>query len=473
MDDLQLLRQYIKDGSQDAFAGIVDRHVDLVYGTARRLVGDEHLAQDVAQAVFVVLARRAKQVEPGRLAGWLVNAARLAANEARRSRLCREKHEWRAAQMRSSKRSEDGDEPTLEQLTPLLDEALCRLGEADRTAVAMRFLEGRSFAEVAAAMGLSEEAARKRVERAVEKLRGMFMKKGFAPSVGGLMVVLAAHQAQAAPAGLAGSISATAISGGVGTSAILAKGAMKIMVWAKVKVAAVILALATATVVAAAAGVAALNEKKQVAASSGAAGVAPTASPAQQSIPTTGPNGPKAAFMEIAASARRLDAKGVADGFDAQTADEREFVAAYAEGLVSMERFRQAMEKRFGSDERYSLMGAGNSIAMLPLEQATEHITGESASLEVVNRGGISIAVPMKLIGGRWRLPVKQMWDVIQKAAAANGAQIPPMKVISEASRKTAPAFQHVAELVNNGTYASKADALTNLETEMAKARKD
>ena len=236
MDDLQLLRQYVKDGSQDAFAAIVREHVDLVYGTARRLVGDEQLAEDVAQAAFAVLAQKAKQVEPG----WLVNATRLAANEARRSKLCREKHEWRAAQMRSSKSSEDGDEPTLEQLTPLLDEALCRLGEADRTAVAMRFLEGRSFAEVAAAMGSSEEAARKRVERAVEKLRGTFMKKGFAPSVGGLMVVLAAHQAQAAPAGLAGSISATAISGGAGTGAILAKGAMKIMTMAKVKVAAVV-----------------------------------------------------------------------------------------------------------------------------------------------------------------------------------------------------------------------------------------
>ena len=243
MDDVQLLKQYVKDGSQEAFADIVRRHVDLVYGTARRLVGDEQLAEDVAQAAFAVLAQKAKRVEPGRLAGWLVNATRLAANEARRARLCREKHEWRAAQMRSSNRSEDGDEPTLEQLTPLLDEALCRLGEADRTAVAMRFLEGRSFAEVAAAMGSSEEAARKRVERAVEKLRGMFMKKGFAPSVGGMMVVLAAHQAQAAPAGLAGSISATAISGGTGVGAILAKGAMKMMVLAKVKVAAVVLGM--------------------------------------------------------------------------------------------------------------------------------------------------------------------------------------------------------------------------------------
>ncbi|GEM_PF-4509202 len=246
MDDVQLLKQYVKDGSQDAFTAIVRRHVDLVYGTARRLVGDEQLAEDVTQAAFAVLARKAKQVEPGQLAGWLVNATRLAANEARRAKLCREKHEWRAAQMRSSKRSEDGDEPTLEQLTPLLDEALCRLGEADRTAVAMRFLQGRSFAEVAAAMGSSEEAARKRVERAVEKLRGMFMKKGFAPSVGGLMVVLAAHQAQAAPAGLVGSISAAAISGGAGTSAILAKGVMTVMVWAQVKVSAVVLGMLVA-----------------------------------------------------------------------------------------------------------------------------------------------------------------------------------------------------------------------------------
>ena len=238
MTDSQLLSEFVQTRSADAFAGIVGRYVDLVYVTARRMVGNEHLAQDVAQATFLVLVRKAKGVEARRLPGWLVNATRLSAREAMRSKLCRDKHEGRAAQMRSVVVLPSVDEPTAQQMTPLLDEALARLNETDRTAVVMRFLQGMSFPEVGAAMGSSEEAARKRVERAVEKLRAAFMKGGIAPSVGGLMVVLAAHQAQAAPAGLAGLISATAVSGAAGTSEVLAKGVIAAMKWASIKFAA-------------------------------------------------------------------------------------------------------------------------------------------------------------------------------------------------------------------------------------------
>jgi RNA polymerase sigma factor (sigma-70 family) len=178
---------------------LVPRYVDLVYATARRLVGDGHTAEDVTQATFIALLRKADRVDPRHLPGWLVNAARLAAREALRSQGRRRSHESRAAQLRTETTDDPADEPTTAHVLPLLDEALSHLSEADRTAVVLRFLQGLSFAEVGSATGATEEAARKRVGRALEKLRHSLVKQGVTPSMGGLAVVLASQQAPPAP----------------------------------------------------------------------------------------------------------------------------------------------------------------------------------------------------------------------------------------------------------------------------------
>ena len=220
MTDAQCLAEFAEGRSSNAFAAIVSRHIDLVYGTARRIVGDRHLAEDVAQAAFILLAKKAPKVNPATLPGWLVNTTRLVAREALRAKLGREKKESETARMRSEVQSRSND-ATAEEIAPFLDEALSRLNESDRSAVVMRFLQGRKFADVGMAMGISEEAARKRVDRAVEKLRLIFMKQGFGLSAGGTMLILAS-QASQAPSGLTGLISATAIEGGNGSSIALA-----------------------------------------------------------------------------------------------------------------------------------------------------------------------------------------------------------------------------------------------------------
>src|SRR5262249_5905791 len=143
----QLLTEFARTQSEEAFAGIVRQYVDLVYSTARRMVGDAHLAEDVTQAAFMVLARKAGSVTPGTLAGWLVNTTRLTAKQAIRSKLCREKHETKAAGMRNELNA-SADEPTASELSPLLDDALSRLSDADRAAVVLRFFQGLSFVEV-------------------------------------------------------------------------------------------------------------------------------------------------------------------------------------------------------------------------------------------------------------------------------------------------------------------------------------
>ncbi len=190
--------------------------------------------------VFIVLTRRAGSIHPQHLAGWLVKTARLAGRESLRKRNRRWRHETRAAQVRPQ--IESGDEPTVDQISPMLDDALARLNETDRSAVVMRFLQGRSFAEVGQCLNLSEEAARKRVERATEKLRIHLSKQGFTSSIGGLTVVLAAHQAKSAPTQLASQAGTLSAPGGAAAS--IAKGVALAMSIAKIQVAAVAIFIA-------------------------------------------------------------------------------------------------------------------------------------------------------------------------------------------------------------------------------------
>ena len=715
MTDLELLKQYGEGQSQEAFAELVGRHLEWVYGAAARRVHDRELAEDVAQGVFLALARRARAKSLGReqaLSPWLLRVTRCAAISALRAVSRRQRHEQKAAAMRPESTTRDS-EAQWEEVAPLLDDQVLRLGKNDQQAILLRFYERKSLAEVGNALGISEEAARKRVDRAVEKLRGMLGKKGITGTTAGLSAVLVGNVVERAPASLVEGVM-KAIGGGNPVASAIAKGAMKMMKMATLKVVAVVSIVALmigvpVTVVALAqpgetppspSSAVALPTTNAVGANELADAIAaarsrypeltmayvsddkvgdakgvqvgtrvqevtlarrqPTAetfldirqtykdvvtgnetverdewavfdgkstrslqrrgngpgfrnaqvtegkakavlltypmddpewfwqprladglrrkdvevsitegevidgvrtvkavlshpeltttiwvAPDRSYLPlrvrtalkrtdifpmqfdigqlvqlengqwfpklvtyhfgdpqqpsrqfrfkevSTKHNdgrfstdfshtpavagGPKAALIEMAASVVRLDASGIIDGCVARTTDETEFVASYAESLVAMERYRHAMENRFGVDERYSRIGIGSSLALLPLEQSTEKITGENASITVITSGSrcLTLAIPMKLIAGRWRLPVNEMWDAGQKLMAADGAEIPPMKAVSEACRKTTPAYQRVADLVRAGTYSSKDDAMKGLAKEMAKVGRD
>jgi RNA polymerase sigma factor (sigma-70 family) len=246
MTDEQALADFAKTRSAQAFTLLVQRYVDLVHSTAARMARDAHLAEDVTQAVFIVLARRAYSINPKYLAGWLVNTARLASRDALRSRSRQQKHEAEAAHMRSEIQS--GEEPTAEQVTPLLDDALARLSEVDRSSVVMRFLQGRSFSDVGQALGISDEAARKRVERSIEKLRSYLYKHGITPSIGGLAVTLAAHQAKPAPALTTSQAVAVISSHSARAAASIAKGVVWTMSIAKAQVVTVAILVSLAVV---------------------------------------------------------------------------------------------------------------------------------------------------------------------------------------------------------------------------------
>ena len=251
MDDGQLIREYARDargGSSRAFDELVKRHVGMVYSAAVREAGDEHLAEDVTQAVFLVLMQKAGRLRlSGSLGGWLFAATRYAAATARDKEQRRKGHEERAGKMmmRPEMRQEQIEE-VWSEVEPKLNAALARLASKDREAVILRYLEERSIKQVAEALGVSEAAAKMRIGRGLEKLRGFLGGEAGMPSVAVLAMVLEAKATVAVPAGLAGSVTAAVLSGAAGTTGkamIIAKGAMNMMMWAKIKIVAAVAAI--------------------------------------------------------------------------------------------------------------------------------------------------------------------------------------------------------------------------------------
>jgi len=243
--DQQLLREYAERRAETAFGELVHRHVDLVYSAALRMVCDAHLAEDVTQGVFLALARSAGQLtECAVLSGWLHRTAQNLAANVVRSDVRRRAREQEAAAMNESL-SIEPDAPW-EEIAPHLDAALGELSEPDRDALLLRYFERKSAREMAQRLGTTEEAAQKRVSRAVERLRELLAKRGVTTGAGALVVVLSANAVQSAPMGLALSISASTAVAGAAVSTFATTTAAKTVAMTTVQKAVVATTLAVA-----------------------------------------------------------------------------------------------------------------------------------------------------------------------------------------------------------------------------------
>lgn len=215
IDDHTLLRRYATERSEDAFAELVRRHLPLVYSAAvRRLGGDTHRAEDVAQVVFSTVAREAHQlVQHPMLTGWLYTTTRNAVIDVVRTEQRRRLRETEAQVMQEIL-SESAAPADWSRLQPVLDAAMDELRAEDREAVLLRFFQAQPFAAIGATLGLSEDAARKRVDRALDQLGEHLRRRKIASTAAALAALLASETVIAAPATLATTISAKALATG-------------------------------------------------------------------------------------------------------------------------------------------------------------------------------------------------------------------------------------------------------------------
>ena len=233
LDDIELLGQYARDNSEAAFATLVTRHVNLVYSTALRSAGNAHAAEEITQAVFIILAGKARGLSPRTiLSGWLYQTARLTAANFLRAEI-RRQHREQEAYMQSLLNE---PETNVWLISPRCS---TRRWRAWAKRIATPWCSGFSRTRVwrsGRALGASEDAAKMRVNRALEKLRKFFSKRGVALSGAVIAGAVSANSVHAAPVGLAISVTATAAKGSAAAASTLTlvKGALKLMAWTKI-----------------------------------------------------------------------------------------------------------------------------------------------------------------------------------------------------------------------------------------------
>ncbi|HTR42376.1 MAG TPA: sigma-70 family RNA polymerase sigma factor [Pseudomonadales bacterium] len=232
-DDLALLKEYAETRSEPAFAELVSRYLNLVYSVAFRSTGNAHAAQEISQAVFIILARKAKNLSSHvTLSGWLYQTTRLTARNYLRTEMRRQNREQEAF-MQST--LAENDPELWPQIAPLLDDAMERLGRRDRHAIVERFFENKNLRDVGLALGASEVAARMRVNRALEKLRVFFKRRGVNSTTAAIGENISRHSVQAAPVELAKMVTTIALAKGVTASASVAALAKTTLLAMKIK----------------------------------------------------------------------------------------------------------------------------------------------------------------------------------------------------------------------------------------------
>lgn len=426
MSDEESLRRYVQGKSPEAFAELVRRHIGWIHMAAARQVRDVHVAEDVTQAVFVALAKRAETIAKGTaLSAWLFRATRFASVHAVRSESRRRRHEQKAAAMRPEASAAMTD-AQWEDLAPVLDELVGKLGRKDRHLVLLRFYEGKSFGEIGEATGIPAEAARKRTDRAVGKLRRMMGRRAVTLSVGALSSGLTAKMAWAVPEGLASKALQAASGSAAGRATVIAQGVIHMMLWAKMRIAA---AIVLAVVVLAGGAISLVHaEVKHADGRISSRVVAPANPPATSPVAAeVAAVGPKGAFVAAYRAAMAGSEQDFSSHFVDLTPEQIVTVKQLAQLMGAANQLTQAVSQRFGADvERQLSQAIGSGVMLADVSGATETITGDTAEIDMGTAGPGK--VPMVKVGQKWLISSEIIRRVNANAVANLAAKVPAIR---------------------------------------------
>ncbi len=385
--DGDLLREYGATGSEEAFDCIVRRHINLVYATALRISRDRDMAEDVTQAVFLILSRKARSLSSKTvLPGWLYRTTGFAAADVLKSRRRRERRELEAAMIDTMPERD----ATWDDVLPFLDAAMAALATSDRNAILLRFFQDKSLKDVGLALGVSDDTAQKRITRGLEKLRHFLSGRRVAVTTGSLTSLLSAHVIEAAPAGSADAICTIAAGGSslsVSTAAIV-KGTLDMFMTIQLKSAAliactIIMAIGTATLV------------------SRGDNSAPPAS-----VATT----PVQALETLARAVTSHDPSAFRSVVHADTSAGAALVSTTETLVQAQARFRQVLGEKFTPERAAALMDSVNFTAFQfgqnNLASAKTTIEGERATVQIPSRSNPARTRSHQMIfkNGGWRL---------------------------------------------------------------------
>lgn len=373
MTESDAFHTYAQTRSADAFAHLVSLHAHWVHAAALRLVRDRHLAEDVTQAVFLLLAQKPHKARARPLAGWLFHVTRHCAAHALRAQARRAKHERRALPMSPP------DDPLWNEISPRLDAAVARLREADRQLLLQRFYQNFSHAQIGQGLHISEDTARKRVATAVERLR--LLLAATAPAAA-LALLLSARTTAAAPLALKSAI----IAGAPAPAALtLAHGAAHMLLLSKLKSALAFAAAGLLLVGSAWYGLAAF-------ASAPASRPAPAAPPARTaaSAPASDLSTPKNAFIAVMAAIRAGDRDALYRCLTADPSRSPTILDGALDYHLARNRLYAAADKRFGPPAAAPLRAdlvtidmVGDLLATTQGDAAAVKIDGDDAQLSV------------------------------------------------------------------------------------------
>lgn len=398
--DRHLLEEFRSRGSHDAFAQLVRRHMGMVYHACRRRLRDEHLAEDAAQAVFVLLSRRGPGDGCPSVAGWLYRTALHTCANVNKARMRRERHERTAAEMRS----EIASAPQSSEMDVALERALGELPATDRDVLIMKFYEQRELSEVAQALGISSNTATKRVSRALARMKRRLVGAG----VAGVSIEQTLHGALSQPAPTAlveRTIESVTISAAPPAVETIVNGVSIMLATTKAKLigfSAVCVVLGGALV--------------SMTAILLAQAPAERGQPAAQAPATQPAATPKEVVKQFAGAIRRHDASTIKDLVFVANPDEERLVQTVCDYLTATGEFKAAVTARFGPDGQKLLtaLSAMTPVDRLPavidamMNNVEESVTDTEAILQSEQA---NVTFVLTNDAGRWRISTTRMTE--------------------------------------------------------------